>query len=557
MAWWLLLAHAALVAGCSAPLVPDAREPRVSRCKEPNEQVIASLRSDWAMLKQVNLSPEERQQVIRRYNESLLLLLRRYRVDIKRAFAKGNVSYVPSEIALAHESSEPYARLVDVYSDIIPSADVYTRSLEEHYVEPGLGVPLTGIIPAENVSKLGQVFNIRSKGTVRTLTAVLEFSGKPGVKPSLRLIPRHRQEYVRVGKLLYPLAADFSAPIELYWNLTQVKEGRFLGLLRPQKLRDVTGLSCMEGYNPDKIPVILVHGLMSSAGTFDNLVNRLVSDPEIRKHYQFWYFNYPTGIAWTVSAAAYRKALADVRKKVDPRGRNKNWDRMVVAGHSMGGLITHYSQCRQPWLMLKDNSRTQKQPLQPYLSSYYVDHSLPVPQYEAMKKDYFFHPVKAGMVIYMATPHRGAPLARYRLVNSLTRLVRLPETLVKEVVDIVTLQQDNVLVNPKQMTEWFTSVGQLSPDSYSIRGLQKLAVRDVPTHSIIGDRGRNNSPRSSDGVVPYWSSHIGWGTETIVPADHSVQDIPETADDMKRVLKNYLRKDAPKKERWERPRRGR
>jgi len=31
----------------------------------------------------------------------------------------------------------------------------------------------------------------------------------------------------------------------------------------------------------------------------------------------------------------------------------------------------------------------------------------------------------------------------------------------------------------------------------------------VTYHSIMGDRGKGNTPESSDGVVPYWSSHLG------------------------------------------------
>lgn len=527
-------------AGCSAPLVPAPREPRISREEAPNAQVIEALRRDWKLLQSPNLPQGERAQAMERYNNLLLLLLRRYRVDVLCQMKCGNPDYMPPGIGVVREADGPGLPLREVYDDMVPAADVLTRSLEDHYVVPGLGVPLVGIIPAAKVDKAGKrntIFNIHARGTVRTLTAVLEFPGKG--KARLRFIPRHRQEYVRVGRMVYPLAGDFSAPIELYWNLTRVKEGRFLGLLRPQELRDVTGLSCIEGYSPEKIPVILTHGLMSSAGTFDNLVNRLVSDPEIRRRYQFWYFNYPTGVAWTVSAAAYRKALQDVRRQVDPKRRNKNWDKMVVVGHSMGGLITRYSQCEQPWLMLKDLPKLRGR-IDPYLSARYVDTALPIPQYDRLRQDYFFRPVKAGMVVYMATPHQGAPMARYRLASSLMQLVRLPENLVGEVLGIVTLQQDAVLFNPKQVTEWFTSVNQLSPDSYSIRGLRGLKVRRVPTHSIIGDRGRGNSPRSSDGVVPYWSSHLGWGSETIVPSDHSVQDVPETAEDLKKVLKGYL-----------------
>ena len=142
----------------------------------------------------------------------------------------------------------------------------------------------------------------------------------------------------------------------------------------------------------------------------------------------------------------------------------------------------------------------------------------------------------------MATPHGGAPLAQYYLVTALTKLVTLPKTLLEEAYNIATLQEDTMLLNPQEAYLWFTSIHQLDPDSYSIRGLQGLKVRNAQTHSIIGDRGCSDCPRCSDGVVPYWSSHINWGTERIVPSDHSVQDCMETAVDMRQLLADYARK---------------
>jgi len=43
----------------------------------------------------------------------------------------------------------------------------------------------------------------------------------------------------------------------------------------------------------------------------------------------------------------------------------------------------------------------------------------------------------------------------------------------------------------------------------------------IPYHTIMGDRGRGDAPNSSDGVVPYWSSHMdGAKSELIVPSAH-------------------------------------
>lgn len=543
MAWMLgtLVLPVLLSPSCSAPLVPPARMPKQSRSALPDEVLLESLRQDWIALHTVRMPEEQRNAVILRYNANLQILIRRYRVDIKR-HPKGVPPAFPEQVELVSD-----VPLHELYDDIVPAADIHFDTLEEHYTVPGVGVPVVGIIPATKTGKLKQLHAINSRGTVRTLTAVLEFPENGG-KPRLHLIPRNRQETLRIGRLEYPLAGDFSAALELYWDLTQIDDNRILGLLRPQELRDVTGLSCIEGYDPEKIPVILTHGLLSSAGTFNNLVNRLMNDPEIRRNYQFWYFNYPTGVAWTITAADYRRAINQLRDEVDPRHTNRNWDNMVVVGHSMGGLITHYSQCTEPWLLLKDVSSLGG--IQPYLNGYYVDHpfqSGAVGEMEGMREDYFFRPVEAGMVIYLATPHKGAPLARYRIVSLLMRFVELPQGIIDEAIHIATLQENNIIVNPRRLTEWFTSVNQLSPDSYSIRGLQGLQIRNVPTYSVIGTQGCSPLEESTDGVVPYWSSHIPWGGQKVVPWGHSVQDAPETAEYIRGLLLDYLPKAGRKR----------
>lgn len=158
-------------------------------------------------------------------------------------------------------------------------------------------------------------------------------------------------------------------------------------------------------------------------------------------------------------------------------------------------------------------------------------------------KTYFFEPVKASRVIYLATPHRGAPMASYGIVQFFIKLIHLPETVMSEAVKLLTLNEDIFILKPEALTEWFTSVNQLAANSSSIQGLSKLKVRDVPTHSIIGDRGRGDTPKSSDGIVPYWSSHLPWGTEAIVPTGHSVQDIPETAELVRDILLEHLKEN--------------
>lgn len=525
------IALAVGLSGCKCPLTPPPRLSSPSRSVQSDEELVQVLREEWKKLKKVKMTEGERQELIRRYNDDVLLLLNRLRRDVLR-----HGKNLPYKVVINAPKGGHPVLLERLFDDLVPAKDIRMTDLKERYIVPGLGVPLVGIVPAGKLRNSDQIATFHSHGAVRTLTALVEFNGSgENTRPLIRLLPRQDTERVQVGRLSYPLSADFSAAIEMYWRLTEVDKDRILGLLRPQPEKTVVGLTCIEHYDPYKIPVVLVHGLVSSAATFSNLVNRLQADPQIRHSYQFWYFNYPTGTAWTISAAAYRKALREARERFDPQQKNENWDKMVVVGHSMGGLITRYSQCVEPWKIL-EAARTSHNSLVDFFSGKYINAPLPSNRLRDIKDVYYFHPVKACQVVYMATPHRGTPLARNRFVLLLSNMVHLPQTLVEEAFSIATLQRDNLITNPRRLTEWYTSIRQLSPDSYSIRGLSSLAVRNVPTHSIIGDRGRNNSPHSSDGVVPYWSSHLPWGSECIVPSGHSVQDTKEAAEELRRIL---------------------
>src|SRR5439155_9660068 len=95
------------------------------------------------------------------------------------------------------------------------------------------------------------------------------------------------------------------------------------------------GLYFLQPYDPDRIPLIFVHGLFSTPFTWVETINGLQADPEIRKHYQFWVFAYPTGYPILYSAFRLRQALAKV-DQVYP-----NHKPYVVVGHSMGGMLTH------------------------------------------------------------------------------------------------------------------------------------------------------------------------------------------------------------------------
>jgi hypothetical protein len=87
------------------------------------------------------------------------------------------------------------------------------------------------------------------------------------------------------------------------------------------------------------------------------------------------------------------------------------------------------------------------------------------------------------------------------------------------------------------------SIDTLSPRNRFVREMNKFPISpEVPYHSIIGDRGRGDTPNSSDGVVAYWSSHLdGAQSEKIVPSNHSSPLNPEAIAEVKRILLLHLK----------------
>ena len=84
-------------------------------------------------------------------------------------------------------------------------------------------------------------------------------------------------------------------------------------------------------------------------------------------------------------------------------------------------------------------------------------------------------------------------------------------------------------------------IDTLRRQARSVVAMNRLPiVWSVTYYSIIGDRGANNSPNSSDGVVAYRSSHLeGSKSEKIVPYWHSyVHRSPEGIAEVERILLN-------------------
>jgi pimeloyl-ACP methyl ester carboxylesterase len=295
-------------------------------------------------------------------------------------------------------------------------------------------------------------------------------------------------------------------------------------MLNPQKFADTAGLTELQPYDPARTPVVFVHGLQETPASWAPMVNSLRDDPWIRKNYQFWFYSYPSGYPYPYSAALFRRDLDGIRRAFP------NHKRVVLIGHSMGGMI-----CR---LMVTDagdkvwRAHFSTAPAQTPLSNEtrkLVEESL-----------LFDHRPDVQRVIFIATPHRGSRFAAGWIGRIGSALVRTPRSFVS----IYASAKPLLIADPAASTlkRMPNSIDTLEPNDRFVQSVNKLPIApNIPYHSIIGDRGRGDTPNSSDGIVPYWSSHLdGAKSELVVHSGHGAQYDPEAIREVERILKQNL-----------------
>jgi hypothetical protein len=142
-------------------------------------------------------------------------------------------------------------------------------------------------------------------------------------------------------------------------------------------------------------------------------------------------------------------------------------------------------------------------------------------------------------VVFIATPHRGGRLAGGLLGNVGRLLLHMPSPVQQRLRNI--LASNRTALTIKNHLRPGSSLDSLTPRSPVIAAINDLVMRPgVRLHSIVGDRGRGGPPeQSSDGVVPYESSHLPQAeSERVVPAGHTgTLKRPETSAELIRILR--------------------
>ncbi len=393
--------------------------------------------------------------------------------------------------------------------------EIKGKYVKDREIKPGLGAPLVATRVANGVHELAATPHF-----YYAATAVVRFEGS---RCEISIDQPLEQETVRVGKHTYSLAADFTAPLAMLLVEMKPKELGLPRLLRPAEFADTTRIARLEPYDPNKTIVLLVHGLNSSPATWFPMLNHLQADKQIRENYQFWLFSYPSGFPYSYSASILRRELDQAESEY------RLQKEIVVIGHSMGGCISH--------LLITDSKRKiwdQMFTVPPEKMEVSPDH-----KHILVESTIFSHRPEIGRVIFISTPHRGSELADDWIGGLAKRLVKLPATLVS--LGIEEARYEKQEPGTKHLDRFPDSIDTLAPDNDFVKAVNTLPMRtDVPYHTIAGDRGRGNSPNSSDGVVPYWSSHQNRAkSELIVPSHHGAHQTKEAIAEVERILKEH------------------
>jgi hypothetical protein len=500
----------------SAEHVRDNKDAAAVYRMRAAEIASTDLAAHGSSVKSITALPSEEQRAVRLLNEATAgiapLLVTGGNLPGEQTYSFAGYSYrltaAPADSRGEHKPSD--------FESVSPAEKVPRKLCREWHTEDGLGAPLAPEwrMPTDELHKRFTPL----RGYSEPITAVLQLG--PATKAKTVRIVRvayldpSEMSRARIAKTEYPLAADFTAPIVARYSGIRESSIALGGLLGNPDVKDAR-LGMTEPYDPRRIPALFVHGLNSHPLMWRDVINDLRFDRELRGKYQFWVFGYPTGWPPAYSALRLREELAAVDKVY---GRQHN---MVLIAHSMGGIISRMqviSPRRAIWNAQLGNKADE------------LYKTLP-PTHLGKRALLFSANPDIGREIYICVPHRGSTMADWSVTSFFTKFIRLPTHIMSAAAEV-----PGFITERRQLS----SVNRLSPNNPLYAAIDHIPIQ-VPYHSIIGDRGKGDTPNSSDGVVQYWSSHLdGARSELIVPGPHGSYSLPQTIAELKRILKLHL-----------------
>jgi pimeloyl-ACP methyl ester carboxylesterase len=466
-----------------------------------------------------------------------------------RGLTRGLSTPIEAEVVLEAGSQPlPFGELVlttdpaDFYwsgyrfKRFIPVGEFVVRGLSNRYRQAGVGAPLAAELEPVDSGPDAEAARKRIPPRTRVpVTAFLRIATPRRdvvdgtVQGKLEIYAADQASTVPVGSRDVPLELEPTAALAYQLEGAPVWDFEIAGFrFADQSAIFGDGLVMMRPYRRGRIPVVLVHGTASSPVRWAEMFNEISHDLVLSGRYQFWLFQYNTGQPILYSAMLLRRALRNVLEEIDPTGEDEALRRMVMIGHSQGGLLTKLMAIRtgnRYW------SNVTEAPFE--------DVEMAPETRALLREAMFFDPVPTlRRVVFIATPHRGSYQATGWVLNFIRRFINLPGTLVSQFQGLLQGQTFSHL----GISQLPTSVDNMSPGHPFLRVLNDIPIdHRITAHSIIAVLGDGPVRGRTDGVVAYESAHIdGVESEKVVRSGHSTQGHPETVEEVRRILTEHL-----------------
>ena len=426
--------------------------------------------------------------------------------------------------------------------DFVPVAELEIRGLASRYRRPGLGVPLAARAGERAEGLPEPRFERWRPPNLRVpATALMRVPGAVAAVAAGQVLGRVElyvatsHEFAEIDGRQVPLEYEPTAAMAYSLDQSKIWDVELAGFLgRDVDIDANSDLVMLAPHSTGKIPVVLVHGTASSPARWAEMINELGADPRLRPYYEFWLFFYKTGNPILYSGMQLRKSLTAALRDLDPQGSDPGLRKLVVIGHSQGGLLSKLQ-------AVDSGGRFWGQVSEQPLSALGLD-----PETEALLETAFFFEAvpQVRRVVFVSTPHGGSFLAGPRVANIASKLVRLPGTIVST--GATLFESDGAALARAQLSHVPSSIDNMTPGNGFLVTLEKtpLAPR-VSGHSIISVKSEGPIFSQTDGVVAYDSAHIeDVESEKVVITRHGgSQDHPDTIAEVRRILLENLAVD--------------
>jgi pimeloyl-ACP methyl ester carboxylesterase len=429
-------------------------------------------------------------------------------------------------------------------SSFVDASQLEVRGLRNWYRWHGIGVPLVATL--ERLPGVEDPAFTRVPPGIKVATTAflrlddVQESLKTGhVTGKFELVTPGEGTSISIDKRQVPIESSLSSALAYTLEGSQAYKIELKGLLSgnlklfSETARFTDNVFLMAPYRPGRIPIVLVHGTASSPARWAELINEIQNDWDLGGRYQIWLFTYNTGNPILYTAGILTEGLRNAVKDLDPEGKDPAMKKMVVIGHSQGGLLTKLTAVDSGPLFWKNVSAAPFDELDVSPETKHI-----------LQRSFFYKPLPfVKRVVFIATPHRGSYVSGGWIGKLAGKLISLPGTILSPLTEVMAqLTGSSSTTSLKQVPK---STDNMAPESPFVKAISSLPVAPgIRAHSIIPVKNPNDpKDKWEDGVVEYKSAHIdGVESELVIPNEgHSAQDKPQAIEEIRRILIENLK----------------